>query len=180
MFDSVMVRYENTKEDLKMGRWVVRNRMKIGKCASVHTILAVSAIAAVAVVGLSISPVLAQTQVASAPVPGPQVVSQAIAGFPSGGEPLKAQISDLIYQRPELAADVANYLQNDAAGLNAAQKDAVEAGLADGLNRLGVVGQVAVLFNPALLGVGAGAAAAGGAAAVATSQKSSTTAVSPN
>ena len=180
MFDSAIVRYENTKEDLKMGRWVVRNRMKIAKCTSLHAILAVSAIAAVAVVGIPAPSAFAQVQVASAPVPGPQVVSQTIAGFPSGGEPLKVRISDLVYQRPELAADVANYLQSDAAGLNAAQKDAVEAGLADGLNRLGVVGQVAVLFNPALLGIGAGTAAAGGAAALATSSKSSTTAVSPN
>ena len=158
----------------------MRSRRTIGERLKRRGIAAAFAIATTIVAGFLTSPALAQVQVASAPVPGPQVVSQTIAGFPSGGDPLKAQISDLIYGRPELAADFANYLQNDAAGLNAAQKDAVEAGLADGLNRLGVVGQVAILFNPALLGVGAGAAAAGGAAAVATSQKSSTTAVSPN
>jgi hypothetical protein len=143
-------------------------------------IVAAFAIAAIFAAGFPTPSAFAQVQIASAPVPGPQAVSQAIAGFPSGGEPLKTRISDLVYERPELAADVANYLQSDAAGLNAAQKDAVEAGLADGLNRLGVVGQVAILFSPSLLGIGAGTAAAGGAAALATSKKSSTTAVSPN
>jgi hypothetical protein len=154
-----------------------QREMLVGVC--VRRILAGFAIAAIVVAGFSPSPAHAQAQVASAPVPGPQLVSSVVSGFSNGGDPLKVAISDLVYGRPELAADVANYLQTNAAGLSEAQRQAIEAGLADGLNRLGVVGQVGLLFNPALLGIGAGTAAVGGAAALAT-QKSSTTAVSPN
>ena len=68
-------------------------------------------------------------------------------------------------------------LKNDTAGLSEAQKEAVEAGLADGLNRLGVTGFAGFLLSPALLGVGAGVAAGGAAAGVLLTQKKS---VSPN
>jgi len=143
-------------------------------------IIASLSIAAIVVTGFPSPQVHAQAQVASAPVPGPQIVSETVAGFPSGGDALKARISDLIYDRPELAADVANYLRTEAAGLNAAQKEAIEAGLADGLNRLGVVGQVTASGSSAyLLGLGLAAAAAGGLALAAATKKSCTP-VSPN
>ena len=90
---------------------------------SVRSIVSGFAIAAIVAAGFSTVPALAQGQIASAPVPGPEAVVQAAQSFPSGGDPLKQRISDLIQERPELAADVANYLRSDAAGLSAAQKE---------------------------------------------------------
>jgi hypothetical protein len=151
---------------------------------STRGVVAVLAVVALVVAGFSTSSAQAQAQaqaqVASAPLPGPQIISNTITGFPSGGEPLKQAISDLIYQNPDFAADVANYLQTEGAGLSEAQKAAIEAGLADGLNRLGVVGFIPVAgISPLLLGAG-GAAAAGGAGALALANKKSCTPVSPN
>jgi hypothetical protein len=127
---------------------------------------------AIAAAGFSCAPAFAAT--------GPELVTSTVGSFPSGGEPLKQAISDLIYSNPEEAADVANFMRSDAAGLSAAQKEALEQGLADGLNRLGVVGFFpALAFSPLLLGVGAGTAAAGGVALAVTAKKSCTP-VSPN
>ena len=138
--------------------------------------VATLASALIALSGFQPSRALAQGQVALAPVPGPQSILQAIASFPGGGEPLKQQISDLIQKNPELAANVANDLRDESAGLSAVQKEAVEAGLADALNKLGVEGFAGLAFSPLLLGVGAGVAAGGTAAGVLLTKK----AASPN
>src|SRR5438876_466583 len=143
---------------------------------SVRSVVSAFVMAAMVGAGFSAAPAAEQGQLATAPVPGPEAIPQAIQSFPSGGDPLKQWISDLIQERPELAADVANYLKNDTAGLSEAQKEAVEAGLADGLNRLGVTGFAGFLISPALLGVGAGVAAGGAAAGILLTKKS----VSPN
>jgi len=135
----------------------------------VRSLVAAFAIIAVAAAGFPVSPAFAVT--------GPEVVSSTVGSFPGAGDPLKQAISDLIVKNPELAGDVANYLNDPALGK--AQKDAIEAGLADALNKLGVVGFVPGIFSPLLLGIGAGTAAAGGAALALTAKKSCTP-VSPS
>jgi len=138
--------------------------------------VATFAVALIALSGFQPARAVAQGQMALAPVPGPQSIVQAIASFPGGGEPLKQQISDLVQKNPELAANVANYLRDESAGLSEVQKEAVEAGLADALNKLGVEGFAGLAFSPLLLGVGTGVAAGGAAAGVLLTKKSA----SPN
>ena len=73
-----------------------------------------------------------------APVDQAALISSTIHGFPNGGEPLKLAISDLIVKHRNLAASLVTVLRNDPS-LTPAQKQAIVAGLADALNRLGIV-----------------------------------------
>lgn len=134
-------------------------------------------IAAIVVGGFQTSPVFAQGQLA---VVSPASVSSTIAAFPSGGPFLQQAISDLIYSNPDLAKDVANFLLSGGPGLNDAQKTAIQAGLADGLNRLGIIAQVGPDggISPVLLALLAAGAIAGLILLV--TKKSSCTVVSPN
>jgi hypothetical protein len=89
------------------------------------------------------------------------LIPSTINAFPNGGEALKLAISDLIVKHPELAATLAAILKNDPS-LTPEQKQAIFAGLADGLNRLGIVAQVDSGMDPLLLALLVGGAAAAG------------------
>jgi hypothetical protein len=73
-----------------------------------------------------------------APVDQAALISSTIRGFPNGGEPLKLAISDLIVNHRDLAASLVTVLRTDPS-LTPAQKQAIVAGVADALNRLGIV-----------------------------------------
>ncbi len=115
--------------------------------------------------------------------PSPGVVDKAtqiqntINAFPNGGPPLRMQLADMIEKDPDMASELAKYIQANV-GMTTAQKEAAELGLADALDKLGVVAFAGPLA-PALLA--AVAAGGGGApAAVVASKKSPCTVVSPN
>ena len=105
---------------------------------------AIVAVTATVAAGFPSSPVFAQARVIptsatpTAPVDQTALISSTIKGFPNGGEPLKLAISDLIVQHRNIAPSLATYLRNEPS-LTPAQKQAIVAGLADGLNRLGIV-----------------------------------------
>lgn len=139
----------------------------VGVGMSVRAVLGLLAIIAMATAGFAPAPAYAQS-LALAPVPGPQSITDAINSFPSGGEPLKQRISDLIKQNPELASTVANTIQANN-GLSEAVKTALEQGLADALNALGVSGFVGIPLGA--LAVGAGVAGGGAAAGILSTQK---------
>jgi hypothetical protein len=147
---------------------------------------AIVAIAATVAVSLPPAPVLAQANFVPASVTQAPSADEAalipstINAFPNGGEPLKLAISDLIVQHPDLAASLAAYLKNDPS-LTPAQKEAIFAGLSDGLNRLGIVAQVGGGMDPLLLALIAGGVAAGGVGIYElTKGTSSSNTVSPN
>ena len=116
---------------------------------------AIVAVTATVAAGFPSSPVFAQARVIptsatpTAPVDQTALISSTIKGFPNGGEPLKLAISDLIVQHRNLASPLATYLRNEPS-LTPAQKQAIVAGLADGLNRLGIVA-AGEGFDPLLL-----------------------------
>jgi hypothetical protein len=110
---------------------------------------AVVAVTATVAAGFPSQPVFAQARVTPtrvistsetpvAPVDQAALISSTIHGFPNGGEPLKLAISDLIVKHRNLAASLVTVLRNDPS-LTPAQKQAIVAGLADALNRLGIV-----------------------------------------
>lgn len=107
---------------------------------------AVVAATATVVAGLPSSPVFAQArrvtpatiETPAAPVDQAALISSTIRGFPNGGEPLKLAISDLIVNHRDLAASLVTVLRTDPS-LTPAQKQAIVAGVADALNRLGIV-----------------------------------------
>ena len=120
---------------------------------------------ALVAVGFPTAPVFAQAQLASTGAVLPSdpmtMIMSTIKAFPNGGEPLKLAISDLIVQHPELANMISEYLKNNPK-LPPAQKEAVFAGLANGLSRLGVVAQAATGMDPLLIALLVGGAAAAG------------------
>jgi hypothetical protein len=141
---------------------------------------------AVVAAGFSPAPALAQAGVVPASVtPGPTadevaLIPSTINAFPNGGEPLKLAISDLIVKHPNLAASLAAYLKNEPS-LTQQQKEAIFAGLSDGLNRLGIVAQAGAGMDPLLLALLAGGAAAAGFGIYELTKKScSESSVSPN
>lgn len=105
---------------------------------------AIVAVTATVAGGFPPSPVFAQARVIPAsatqtvPVDQTALISSTIKGFPNGGEPLKLAISDLIVQNRNLAPSLATYLRNEPS-LTPAQKQAIFAGLADALNRMGIL-----------------------------------------
>jgi len=111
---------------------------------------AVVAVTAIVAAGFPSSPVFAQTRfiptratpyepvAPMAPVDQVALISSTIHGFPSGGEPLKLAISDLIVNHREFAASLVTVLRTDPS-VTPAQKQAIVAGVADALNRLGIV-----------------------------------------
>ena len=105
---------------------------------------AIVAVTATVAAGFPSSPVFAQARVIptsatpTAPVDQTALISSTIKGFPNGGEPLKLAISDLIVQHRNLAPSLATYLRNEPS-LTPAQKQAIVAGLADALNRMGIL-----------------------------------------
>lgn len=113
---------------------------------------AVVAVTTTVAAGFPSSPVFAQTgvirtraapteieQIAPiAPVDQVALISSTIHRFPNGGEPLKLAISDLIVNHREFAASLVTVLRTDPS-LTPAQKEAIVAGVADALNRLGIV-----------------------------------------
>ena len=142
--------------------------------------------AILAVIGAGFSTLLARAedQVASLPPSTStyDLIDSTVKAHTDGGEPLRADIQKIVCDKPENGADVATYLRTEDANLNKAQKDAIERGLAECLNYLGVVGFFPAAFGIGpLLGLGAGAAAVG-TAAIVTATKPSTPppAVSPN
>ncbi len=107
-------------------------------------------------------------------------VATTIKSFPGGGDPLKAAITDLVIKNPGLAPTVALHVRNDRS-LSPAQRDAVIAGLAAALNRLGVVAQAAGADPLTLALILGGAGAAGFGLYQATKGSGSTVpVVSPN
>jgi hypothetical protein len=123
---------------------------------------------AIAVAAVSPVPSLAQAVIAR-PAPTSAaidlVVTATIKAFPEGGQALTDRIRTLILQNNDLAVDVAKYL-NSRELMSAAQREAVEKGLAEALNRLGISAQVTNNWNDLLaflLTVGAGAGAGFGA-----------------
>jgi hypothetical protein len=142
----------------------------------------VLATALAAIVAAAVPTIPAFAQLASfTPTPGvvdnATLIQNTINAFPNGGPPLRMQLAEMIEKDPNLASDLAKYIQANA-GMNPAQKEAAELGLADALDKLGVVAFAGPL-TPALLGLVA-AGGAGAAGAVAASKKSSCTVVSPN
>ena len=67
-----------------------------------------------------------------------------------GGPALKQAISDLVVKYPHLASAIASELKNDSL-LTPEQKEAIFAGLSDGLNRLGIVAQANTGLDPLLI-----------------------------
>jgi hypothetical protein len=127
---------------------------------------AILAIAAIFAAGFPPAPVWAQGippagVTPGAPADGNALISSTINAFPSGGEPLKLAISDLIVKHPELASSLAAELQNDPS-LTQEQKQAIFAGLSDALNKLGIVAQAGLGMDPLLLALLVGGAAAAG------------------
>ena len=112
---------------------------------------AVGAVTATVAAGFPSSPVFAQARVIptsatpTAPVDQTALISSTIKGFPNGGEPLKLAISDLIVQHRNIAPSLATYLRNEPS-LTAAQKQAIVAGLADALNRMGILAQALPVY----------------------------------
>ena len=113
----------------------------------VRKITAIIAVAATVAASLPPAPVLAQqarfipaSPTTGAPVDHTALISSTIAAFPNGGDPLKLAIADLILKQPDLAPDVATYLKSHPE-LTREQKQAIYAGLADALNKLGIVAQ---------------------------------------
>jgi hypothetical protein len=139
-----------------------------------------SALAAIVATGMPALPVLAQ-QASLTPTPGvvdnATLIQNTINGFPNGGPPLRMQLADMIEKDPNLASDLAKYIQANA-GMTAAQKEAAELGLADALDKLGVVAFAGPLAPALLAAVAAGGG--GAAAAVVAAKKSPCTVVSPN
>jgi hypothetical protein len=129
------------------------------KFRKLTTVVAVTATVAA---GFPSSPVFAQARVIptsatpTAPVDQTALISSTIKGFPNGGEPLKLAVSDLIVQHRTLAPSLAAYLKNEPS-LTPAQKQAIVAGLADALNRMGILAQAMPVyvgdrgFDPLLL-----------------------------
>ena len=148
-----------------------------------------SAVVAVALVAVNfpIAPGTAQTRGTAAnmnpsekPADAAVLVAFTIRSFPSGGEPLKAAITDLVIKYPRFATHVAVHLRNDRS-LSPAQRDAVIAGLAAALHRLGVVAQADGVDPLTLALILGGAGAAGFGLYQATKGSgSSTPVVSPN
>ena len=141
-------------------------------------------IAATFIASIPPEPVFAQSAVVAtsgASADEIAMIASTINAFPSGGEPLKLAISDLVYQHPRLAASLAAYLKNEPS-LTQAQKEAIFAGLSDGLNRLGIVAQAESGMDPLLLALLAGGAAAAGFGiySLTKSGTSSSGTVSPN
>jgi len=115
-------------------------------------VTAVVAVTATVAAGFPSSPVFAQARVIPtraaptdieqmapiAPVDQVALISSTIHRFPNGGEPLKLAISDLIVNHRDLAASLVTVLRTDPS-LTPAQKQAIVAGVADALNRLGIV-----------------------------------------
>ena len=111
---------------------------------------AVVAVTAMVVSGLSSSSALAQApliRASNAPtapvdwaVPADQaaLIASMVHAYPNGGEPLKLAISDLIVKHRDLAPSVAAFLRNNPS-LTRVQKQAIFAGLADALDRMGIV-----------------------------------------
>jgi hypothetical protein len=129
---------------------------------------AILAMTATLVAGFPAAPVFAQqaslapaSATSGAPVDQTALISSTIGAFPNGGEPLKLAIADLILKNPEMAPAVAAYLKSDPE-LTPEQKQAIYAGLAEALNKLGIVAQVGTGIDPMLLallvagGLGAG------------------------
>lgn len=146
-------------------------------------LIAIVAIAATVAAGLPPAPALAQAGLVptsatpGAPVDDAALIPSTINAFPNGGEPLKLAISDLIVKHPNLAASLASYLKNEPS-LTQAQKEAIFAGLSDGLNRLGIVAQAGTGMDPLLLALLLGGAAAAGFGIYELTKSSGT--VSPN
>jgi hypothetical protein len=144
---------------------------------------AIAVIAATVVTGIPPAPVFAQTAVVATSGPSADEVASiatTINQFPNGGEPLKLAISDLIVKHPKLAASLAAYLKNEPS-LTQAQKEAIFAGVSDGLSRLGIVAQVESGMDPLLLALLLGGAAGAGLGIYALSRSTSSSAtVSPN
>ena len=115
-------------------------------------VTAVVAVTATVAAGFPSSPVFAQGRVIPtraapadieqiapiAPVDQVALISSTIHRFPNAGEPLKLAISDLIVNHREFAASLVTVLRTDPS-LTPAQKEAIVAGVADALNRLGIV-----------------------------------------
>lgn len=150
-----------------------------------RTVVAFTVIALVAA-GFPAQPSFAQASLAglragSGSVDKTAQVSSAIKAFPNGGPALRSHIADMIARDPDMASVLAKYLlsQND---LTPDQRQAVEGGLADALNRLGIVAQVQDGgLSPLLIGVLAVGGLIGLAAIVLNANKSSSsTPVSPN
>jgi hypothetical protein len=123
--------------------------MKGDVMPKLRKLTAVVAVTATVAAGFPSSPVVAQTGVIAtratpievapmAPVDQAALISSTIHGFPNGGEPLKIAISDLIVNHREFAASLVTVLRTDPS-LTPAQKQAIVAGVADALNRLGIV-----------------------------------------
>ena len=132
--------------------------------------------------GFPMAPVFAQAQLASTGAVLPSdpmtMIMSTINAFPNGGEPLKLAISDLIVQHPELADRIIAYLKNNPK-LPPAQKEAVFAGVADGLSRLDPVAKAATGMDPLLIALLVGAAAGAGLGIYALTKSNNNT-VSPN
>jgi hypothetical protein len=139
-----------------------------------------TALAAIVAAGISAIPATAQQ---ASLMPGPGIIDNTtqiqntINAFPNGGPPLRMQLADMVEKNPDMASDLAKYIQANA-GMTPAQKEAAELGLADALDKLGVVAFAGPLA-PAVLGaVAAGGAGAAGVAVA--GKKSNCTVVSPN
>lgn len=142
---------------------------------------AIVVIAVTFVTGIPPAPVFAQ-EIATSGASADEIalISSTINAFPNGGEPLKLAISDLIAQHPRLAASLAAYLKNEPS-LTQSQKEAIFAGLSDGLKRLGIVAQVESGMDPLLLALLLGGAAGAGLGIYALSRSTSSSAtVSPH
>jgi hypothetical protein len=159
---------------------------------SLRGLVAGCAIVAMVGVGFLTLPALAQDQdqpqppgqLASLPPDSStrEMIDVTVKAHPEGGEALTADIQKIVCDRPENAADVATYLRAETDHLNNAQKDAVERGLAECLNYLGVTGffPAAVLGIGPLLGAGVGiGGAAAGAAVLLNNNKGPTTPTNP-
>ena len=66
------------------------------------------------------------------------LIASTIQRYPNGGEPLKLAISDLIVKHPKLGPSVAMFIRTNPS-LTRVQKQAIFAGLADALGRMGIV-----------------------------------------
>jgi len=94
--------------------------------------------------GFAQAPIIRASETPTAPidwaVPADQaaLIASTVHPYPNGGEPLKLAISDLIVKHPNLAPSVAMFLRNNAS-VTRAQKQAIFAGLADALKRMGIL-----------------------------------------
>lgn len=147
-------------------------------------IIAGAAAAAIIAAGFPSHSAFAQAQTAAAsvvPVDPSAAIQSTLRAFPNGGSPLQAAIADLVAAHPSYASRIAAQLRSDPS-LTAAQRQAMVSGLADALNRLGIVAQVGNILTPLQLALLAGAGGlAGWGIYEATKGKSTTpTSVSPN